>query len=37
MKTHLFELCAVFRMESMHGGRLVAGEATAFPFPADLT
>ena len=37
MKTYLFELCAIFRMESMHGGRLTAGDATAYPFPVDLT
>ena len=37
MKTYLFELCAVFRMEAMHGGRLLSGDATAYPFPVDLT
>ena len=37
MKTYLFELCAVFRMESLYGGRFFAGGVTAFSFPVDRT
>lgn len=37
MISQLFELCAIFRMESMYGGRFWAGDVTAFPFPVDRT
>jgi len=37
MKTCLFSICALYRMESMHKGCVCISELPLFPIGSDLT